>query len=151
MFLKTDERKETIMKRGLRFLATTLLFVMMSGQLCFAAENKETVFEPPKQIFVEGGVLELVGEQPSSVDVPAQLNYQYIVVTAGDNLNVRSGPGTSYSIVGKFKNGQIIEIPFMQPVGGGKDWDYAYGPDANTGKDIEGWVATAYIGNTDWY
>ena len=137
------------MKRGLKFLATTLLLVMMSGQLCFAAENQETVFEPPKQIFVEGGVLELVGEQPSAV--PAQLNYLYVVVTEGGNLNVRSGPGTSYSIVGKFKNGEVIEIPFIGPAGGGDDWDYAYGPDANTGERIEGWVATAYIGNYEWY
>lgn len=137
------------MKRGLRFLATTLLLALMSTQLCFAAEPQETTFEAPKQIAVEGGMLVLIGEQPTGI--PAKPNYLYVVVTDGGNLNVRSGPGTSYSIVGKFKNGQIIHIPFEQPAGGGKEWDYAYGPDANTGKDIEGWVSRAYIGNYDWY
>ena len=69
----------------------------------------------------------------------------YHVITDGSNLNVRSGPGTNYSIIGKFKNGQVIDVSFMQDAGIGS-WIYAGGVDAITGKYINGYIHEDYYG-----
>lgn len=132
------------MKKIFRTLAMSMLLALMSAQLCYAAEKQDMVNKMPEQVEVDGGVLELL-DTPSVLSVPGIARYQYRVKTDGSNLNVRSGPGTNYSIVGKFANGTIVDIPFMQPSDIGDSWWYAYGNDANTGKSIEGYVHRDYI------
>lgn len=70
-----------------------------------------------------------------------EYEYQAKVITDGSNLNVRSGPGTNYSIVGKLANGTIVTYSYISPVG----WDYIWGIDIN-GKEISGYVSSAYLG-----
>lgn len=91
-----------------------MLFVLMGSQVCYAAEKQEVVTEIPQQILVEGGVLELVGITEDVTRVVVRTTY-YTVYTQGDNLNVRSGSGTNYSIIGSFANGSLIDLPYPQP------------------------------------
>jgi len=55
-------------------------------------------------------------------------------VTSSDGLNVRSGAGTSYSIVAKYNKGQRIEILETKTVGT-TVW----------GKTVDGWVSMDYV------
>lgn len=132
------------MKKMFRALVVSMLFFVMGSQVCYAMEKPSIAFEMPERVEVEGGALELLNTSPTDF-VPGMARYQYRVKTDGSNLNVRSGPGTNYSIVGKFANGAIVDIPFMQPSDIGDSWWYAYGNDANTGKKIEGYVHRDYI------
>ncbi|MBO5473338.1 MAG: SH3 domain-containing protein [Lachnospiraceae bacterium] len=131
------------MKKICRMLGVSLLFALMVSQVCFAAEKEKEINKVSEQIIIEGGVLELIDAEGSSVQ--GVMRYQYHVKTDGSNLNVRSGPGTSYSIVGQFANGAVIEISYMQPGDSTQTWQYATGNDANTGKKISGYINTAYI------
>ena len=131
------------MKKGLKFITTLLIFVLMSSQLCFAAEKTDMSEKMPERIVVEGGVLELVNV-PATTSQQGIMRAMYRVKTAGGNLNVRSGPGTNYSVIGQFANGQLIDVATVT-IGIPDGWDYVYGDDCNTGKAIEGCVAAQYI------
>ena len=75
-----------------------MLFVLMGSQVCYAAAKQEVVTEIPQQIIVEGGGLEFISVSTDAAQ--GVMRTQYRVYTRGDNLNVRSGPGTNYSIIG---------------------------------------------------
>lgn len=132
------------MKRGFKLLITSLLLVLMSSQVCLAAEKQDMADKMPERIEIEGGVLELVNA-PIVTSVQGSARYQYVVKTDGSNLNVRSGPGTNYSIVGKFANGAVVNIPYMQPSDSTRIWNWAFGNDADTGKRIEGYINVNYV------
>ena len=67
------------------------------------------------------------------------------VNTEGGNLNCRSGPGTEYSIVGKFKNGTQLGWSIFGGIDSlGREWTYVDGKDIN-GKLIMGWVLDSYL------
>lgn len=72
-------------------------------------------------------------------------DYAVKVVTQGNNLNCRSGPGTNYSIVGKFKNGTIISYHYMDP-NYKPGWAYVFGVGID-GKQISGYVSEQYLQN----
>lgn len=110
---------------------------------CFAAEKQENR-SIPELIPVDGGMLQLVDSSENG-SARRVARYQYHVITDGSNLNVRSGPRTNYSIIGKFKNGQVIDVSFMQDAGIGS-WVYAGGVDAITGKYINGYIHEDYYG-----
>ena len=143
-YLKKTERMEGFMKKALKFIVASLLLVMMSSQLCFAAEKQDIPENIPERIEIEGGVLELVNV-PATVSTRVMPRYQYHVKTDGGNLNVRSGPGTSYSVIGQFANGQIVNIDMQSDHIEEKGWCYAGGDDCNTGKYIKGYIAIQYI------
>ena len=65
---------------------------------CFAAEKQENR-SIPELIPVDGGMLQLVDSSENG-SARGVARYQYHVITDGSNLNVRSGPGTNYSIIG---------------------------------------------------
>ena len=88
---------------------------------CFAAEKQEKDRSIPELIRVDGGMLQLVDSSENG-SARGVARYQYHVITDGSNLNVRS----NYSIIGKFRNGQIIDVSFMQDAGIGP-WVYAGG------------------------
>ena len=82
----------------------------------------------------------------SSVDKDLQngiTRYAFHVVTNGGNLNVRSGPGFGYSVIGQFANGQVIDVSFWQE-SGIYPWVYATGTDCNTGNYIGGYIHSDY-------
>ena len=58
----------------------------------------------------------------------------YVKVTSG-NLNVRSGPGTSYEIIDKLANNTYI---VMHGDDGGTSWTYITYP-------VTGWVSKDYV------
>ena len=67
------------------------------------------------------------GEKP--MDTP----YQARVNTNSGSLNVRSGPGTEYPVVGKLEKGTIVKVMTHS------DWDFInYGP-------LQGYCATRYL------
>lgn len=142
--MRENERMDRFMKKKFKFFATLIVFALMSSQMCFAAEKEDITNRIPTKIEVEGGVLELTDE-PAAVVAQGVARYQYHVKTDGSNLNVRSGPGTDYSIIGKFANGAVIDIPFMQPSESTYTWRWAHGDDADTGKRIQGYININYI------
>lgn len=131
------------MKRIIMILAVVAMNVMILGTTCLAKENEG--FVPPNKITVEGGKLELVNIQKGINTV--QPRYTYKVVTDGGNLNVRSGPGTSYSIVGQIANGSYVDVSFMQEAGI-YPWVYGSGT-STTGKEISGYMHSDYLGNSE--
>ena len=82
---------------------------------------------------------------------PEDLPIEYIeeskfgcrVKTTSGNLNVRSGPGTNYPIIGRFANGSIVDISIFADEKG--DWIVAGGIDVSTGKMINGWINQNYL------
>ena len=127
------------MKRLFSALALSMLLALSGSQMCYAAERKNVVTEFPQEISVEGGILKFVGMSEDTARGVARA--QFRVYTHGDNLNVRSGPGTNYSIIGSFANGSLIEIP--DPYSSA-EWVYATGTDVYSGKTISGYIYSAY-------
>ena len=69
--------------------------------------------------------------------------YQYIIKTNGGNVNVRSGPGLEYPVIGSLPNGTIVDIPFLDDHETKPGWEYVY-------TDIvDGYVSTQYIANIE--
>lgn len=61
---------------------------------------------------------------------------QYVWVDT-DTLNYRSGPGTSYSILGQVKRDKALWIIMAEYDENGTDWYYS--------STIKGWVSSAYV------
>ncbi len=131
------------MKKSLKFLATSLLCVLMCSQLCFAAENPVMSERMKEQSEVKSEVLELANI-PAGSSAQVQPRIAFVVITEGGNLNVRSGPGTNYSVIGQFANGAALDMPYVTPACP-PGWDYVYGDDCHTGKRIGGYVSSQYI------
>ena len=68
------------------------------------------------------------------------------VKTDGGNLNVRSGAGTEYAIVGKLANGTKIDgwSIFGRVDSEGRSWTNITAKDIN-GKSVTGWVLDEYL------
>lgn len=75
------------------------------------------------------------GEENSntSTSVTNNVNYTRYVATQSLNLNVRSGAGTNYSVVGKLSKGTAVTV---SQVNG--SWSYITSP-------ITGWVSNSYL------
>ena len=106
---------------------------------CMIFPLRTMAAEPTGNTSVENDYSKIVDEQSNSI----QPRYQYKVVTAGGNLNVRDYPSTTTGkVIGTLPNRTIIEIPFMQPGWIPAGWSYTSYP-------IEGYVSDQYIGNID--
>lgn len=130
------------MKKSVKFLATSLLCVLMCSQLCFAAENPVTSERMKEQNEDKSEVLELANIPATSSAQPRGITFK--VVTEGGNLNVRSGPGTNYSVIGQFANGSLLDMLYVGPICP-NGWEYVYGDDCHTGERISGYVSSQYI------
>lgn len=132
------------MRYVVKMFAATLLMAVMCVSPCaasqFQSNNDQDV---PNIIMVDGGYLQLQDSIYSSSSRNGVRRYIYHVVTNGGNLNVRSGPGTNYYIVGQFANGQAIDVSFWQE-SGIEPWVYATGVDCNTGSYIGGYIHGDY-------
>lgn len=128
------------MKRIVKILSLMILCTTMFGTTCFASEKSQ--FTPPAEIQVEGGQLKLTAIREGEYGI--QPRYVYKVCTDGGNLNVRSGLGTNYSIVGQIANGSYVDVSFMQDAGIAP-WVYGSGI-STTGKEISGYMHGDYIG-----
>lgn len=65
------------------------------------------------------------------------------VTTDGSNLNVRSGPGTNYSVIGQFANGTDVTWEDDDGKSSG-EWAYVKGIGTN-GKTISGYCYQWYL------
>ena len=82
---------------------------------------------------------------------PEDLPIEYIeeskfgcrVKTTSGNLNIRSGPGTNYPIIGKAANGSVVDVSIFGDVKG--EWWEVGAKDVQTGKWINGWVNSRYL------
>ncbi len=63
-------------------------------------------------------------------------SYTRYVSTSSKNLNVRSGAGTSYSIVGKLSKGTAVTVTQVS-----SSWSYITSP-------VTGWVSNSYLSST---
>ena len=85
------------------------------------------------------------GDYDKPIDpIEPELPYSYIVNTKTTGLNVRSGPGLNYSIIGSFAKGSTVDCSFISSSSDGKWWK-ATGKDENTGKRITGYVDSTYL------
>lgn len=64
-----------------------------------------------------------------------------VIVKSGSSLNVRSGPGTNYSIRGKLKRGAAVSLYCTTKDKDG--WTYIIAD------SVDGFVSSQYIGNID--
>ena len=76
------------------------------------------------------------GNSNISSSTSNSVNYTRYVATQSLNLNVRSGPGTNYSIVGKLSKGTAITV---SQVNG--NWSYIISP-------VSGWVSNSYLSSS---
>lgn len=125
-------------------VSVVALVLGMSITPCLAADDSAGKSDgAPQVIIVDGGRLELDKSASDEASKNGNTRYMYHVVTDGSNLNVRSGPGLQYSIIGKFANGQLIDVPFAQPAGI-YPWVTAGGTDVITGNWINGYIHSDY-------
>ncbi len=80
---------------------------------------------------------------PSVSTAIANEDWVATVKTDGSNLNVRSGPGTNYSIVGKFANGTKVHFGAIDPIES-ENWSYVWGTGID-GKEVTGYVHMDYL------
>ena len=126
------------------FSLIAIISLLATSLTCFAADSYHNVFPTiPQSIDFDGGHLELIGPESGLSTSNGILRYQYHVVTDGGNLNVRSGPGLNYSVIGKFANGQVIEVSFMQEANI-YPWVYAGGNNIVTNTWINGYIHSDY-------
>ena len=116
------------MKHIIKYLVSVLCTVMMVGVLAVAAEIPSENSELKTEHLRRDG-------------------YQMLYVkTNGGNLNVRSGPGTEYEIVGKLANGtKILGWQYVGKIDSeGRGWMdiRAIGID---GEEVNGWVLDDYL------
>jgi uncharacterized protein YgiM (DUF1202 family) len=79
------------------------------------------------------------------VVVASEYQPKYVKVSSG-NLNVRSGPGTNYKIVGKLKNGtKLLGYSVFGKIDSeGYGWTSIRAIDIN-GKEVSGWVRNDFL------
>ena len=64
----------------------------------------------------------------------SSVSFSYTVTTSSSNLNIRSGPGTSYAVVGSLAKGTVISVTKISGT-----WAYT------TYNGVSGWVSTDYL------
>lgn len=91
-------------------------------------------------------MLMFLGTNASAQSIQPRSEYDLCYVnTDGGNLNCRSGPGTEYSIVGKFSNGtQLTWSVFGDVDSNNKTWTKVSGIGI-TGKRVSGWCQDDYL------
>ena len=119
-------------------LASVLLF-----ENAYVTEAKN-VSDYSNGVDVEYTDLAVVDFDEPAEPIDPEQPYSYIVNTKTTGLNVRSGPGLNYSIIGSFAKGSTVDCSFISPSGNGKWWK-ATGKDEYTGKRITGYVDSTYL------
>ena len=109
-------------------------------------EDSETTEVEVSEADAENTVeLDLSSVEPEDIPIEyiEESKFGCRVRTTSGNLNVRSGPGTNYPIIGRFANGSVVDISIFADEKG--DWIVAGGKDVSTGKMINGWVNQNYL------
>ena len=76
------------------------------------------------------------GNSNISSSTSNSVNYTRYVATQSLNLNVRSGPGTNYSVIGKLSKGTAVTVTQVNG-----SWSYITSP-------VSGWVSNSYLSSS---
>ncbi len=109
--------------------------VVVSGNSAYVTESAFRQYANYKNFWIfsndEGD-----GSNNTSTSATNNVNYTRYVATQSLNLNVRSGAGTNYSIVGKLSKGTAVTV---SQVNG--SWSYIISP-------VTGWVSNSYLSSS---
>lgn len=107
--------------------------VKVSGNSAFVSEANFKKYSNTVQYWIfsnDSGDAQSTGSSGSN---SSKVSYTRYVATESLNLNVRSGPGTTYKVVGSLKKGAAVKV--TKTSGG---WSYITSP-------VTGWVSSSYL------
>lgn len=88
--------------------------VVVSGNSAFVSESSFKTYSNTKQYWIysndSADAIKSGTSSSTSTSTTTQVNYTRYVATQSANLNVRSGPGTNYRIVGSLKKGTKVTV-----------------------------------------
>ena len=134
------------MKKRKLLLIMAVLFMTLSNENVLYAEEKNKClddFDSIVEIIQEDDELSLFSREQLQKNGEMQARVGYKVVTKSGNLNVRSGPGTNYSIIGKLAKGSVVDVSIFAGESG--YWWEITARDSYTGKFLHGWVDSRYL------
>jgi uncharacterized protein YgiM (DUF1202 family) len=112
--------------------------VVVSGNSAFVSESSFKKYSNAKGYWIfsndqtgKSTTKESTNKSTTTTNNTTTVNYTRYVATQSDNLNVRSGPGTTYSIVGSLSKGEKVNV-----IATSGTW-------SKIGKDK--WVSTSYL------
>lgn len=109
--------------------------VVVSGNSAYVTENAFRQYANYRNFWIFSND-EGEGNSNTSANVTNNVNYTRYVSTQSLNLNVRSGAGTNYSVIGKLNKGTAVTV---SQVNGG--WSYITSP-------ASGWVSNSYLSSS---
>lgn len=110
--------------------------VVVSGNSAYVSESAFKQYANYRNFWIFSNDEGEGNNNTSSSISNTSVNYTRYVSTQSLNLNVRSGAGTNYSIVGKLSKGTAVTV---SQVNG--SWSYIISP-------ISGWVSNSYLSST---
>lgn len=88
-----------------------MLVTLFNTNVLYAQEtNHLKSFDKMIDSLQENNSLSLSLQESQQLDAGIQARVGYRGVTKSTNLNVRSGPGTNYSIIGRLSKGSIVDF-----------------------------------------
>lgn len=131
-------------KMKLMLVMGLMLVTLFNTNVLYAQEtNHLKSFDKMIDSLQENNSLSLSLQESQQLDAGIQARVGYRVVTKSTNLNVRSGPGTNYSIIGRLSKGSIVDFGIFAAEKG--YWWEITARDSYTGKDLHGWVDSRYL------
>ena len=109
--------------------------VVVSGNSAYVSESAFRQYANYRNFWIFSND-EGEGNNNTSTSVTNNVNYTRYISTQSLNLNVRSGPSTNYSIIGKLSKGTAVTV---SQVNG--SWSYITSP-------VSGWVSNSYLSST---
>ena len=110
--------------------------VVVSGNSVYVTENAFRQYANYRNFWIFSNDEEEGNSNTSSSANSTNVSYTRYVSTSSKNLNVRSGPGTNYNVVGSLSKGTAVTV---SQVNG--SWSYITSP-------ISGWVSNSYLSST---
>lgn len=110
--------------------------VKVTGNSAFVSETNFKKYSNTVQYWIfsnDNGKAQSTG---SSASNSSKVSYTRYVATESLNLNVRSGPGTTYKVVGSLKKGAAVKVTKTSG-----SWSYITSP-------VRGWVSCVYLSSS---
>ena len=109
--------------------------VVVSGNSAYVTENAFRQYANYRNFWIFSND-EGEGNNDTSTGSSNSVSYTRYVATQSLNLNVRSGAGTNYSIVGKLSKGTAVTVTQING-----SWSYITSP-------VTGWVSNSYLSSS---
>ena len=107
--------------------------VIVSGNSAYVTETAFRQYANYRNFWIFSNDEGEGNNNTSSTTNNTSVNYTRYVATQSLNLNVRSGPGTNYSVVGKLSKGTQVTVTQVN-----SSWSYITSP-------VTGWVSNSYL------